>query len=42
MKWSNLISREDRPESSTQDSGGGGETGIQGVVRALWHKWKIS
>ena len=36
MKWSNLISKEDRLDSSTQDSGGGKETGIQGVLLSLW------
>lgn len=28
MKWSNLVSREDRPESSTTGSGSGKETDI--------------
>ena len=32
MKWSNLISKEDRLESSTQDSGGRNETGNQEVL----------
>ena len=32
MKWSNLIPKEDRLESSTQDSGGRNETGNQEVL----------
>ena len=32
MKWSNWISKEDRLESSTQDSGGRNETGNQEVL----------
>lgn len=36
MKWSNLTSKEDRPESSTHDSGGGKETGVQ-VHLIVWY-----